>query len=151
MTNPIAIDKVCRWCGGQLYVKPTGVATHNGTVPDFCSAECRKMNNNLRAMRGAQLYDLFMAMRYERDLATELGLWTNACKLAQKWRMEDERQRAGRKSWGNVRAWIQANPWLNAIVLVGGKSATRAKQAKEVTADSLPPARRLEPALSTAD
>lgn len=143
MAEPIAIAKECRWCGGQLYMKPTGLATHNGTVPEFCSADCRKMANNLRAMRGAQLYDLFMAMRYERDLAADLALWSNVCKLAQKWRMEDERHRGGRKSWGDVRKWIRDNPWLNAVVLLGYRSAHKAKKTPEVTADSLPKAEPL--------
>lgn len=64
---------------------------------DFCGTPCRNSFNNRRMRRGAELYDLFMSLRYERTLAKTLKLWSTICALAQRWREED--REAGRKSW----------------------------------------------------
>lgn len=45
--------------------------------------------------RGAELYDLFRAMRRERADAKEFEVWTMMCRLEKKWSDEDE----GRKTW----------------------------------------------------
>lgn len=91
----------CRECGGGFEaVKKTGkmetVAYHPRR---FCSTECRKAFNNRRAMRGAELYDLFRAIRRERETSKEMNLWTKACRLEEKWQEEDERERPGRRSY----------------------------------------------------
>jgi hypothetical protein len=65
----------------------------------FCSTPCRKDFENRAMVRGRDLYTLFMVMRYERGLARLRGVWGVACALARRWREEDERERAGRKSW----------------------------------------------------
>lgn len=65
----------------------------------FCSPACRDTFGNRRKIRGAQLYDLFMILRYERGVAKAKGVWALACRLAQDWREEDTRQRQGRQSW----------------------------------------------------
>ena len=59
---------------------------------------CKDFNNR-RAQRGAQLYDAFMAMRYDRKKADELGIdWKLVCRMGEMFRAED--QAAGRsKSW----------------------------------------------------
>lgn len=67
---------------------------------EFCGTVCRKAWNNRRMVRGAELYDLFYSLRYDRDKAKTLGLWSAMCKLAQKWRDEDrvsERTRTCRR------------------------------------------------------
>lgn len=61
-------------------------------------------------VRGRDLYDLFMALRYERGLAKAKGVWAIACRLAQSWREEDERERAGRKSWQPVKKVLDRMP-----------------------------------------
>jgi hypothetical protein len=66
-------------------------------------------------MRGAILYDLFMAQRFERDAATEAGVWTLLTRLASDYRAEDERERAGRRSWRTIRAVLAARPSLLAM------------------------------------
>lgn len=83
--------RVCRECGTEFQPK----------VPhaEFCCSPCRLAFNNRRMQRGAELYDLFMVMRYERGAAKALGLWAIMCRMAQAWRAEDDRQRGGRKSW----------------------------------------------------
>ena len=95
----------------------------------FCSTLCRKSFNNRRAMRGAELYDLFMATRYERESAVSKGVWTNMCKLAASWKQEDDRERAGRHSWGDWKAWLRANAWLHAVVIIQGRVASAAQSA----------------------
>lgn len=69
----------------------------------FCAVPCRKAHENRRMVRGRDLYDLFMAMRYERGFAKARGIWAIACRLAEKWHDEDKRERDGRKSWSAKR------------------------------------------------
>lgn len=78
----------CRECGVQ----------HN-TKGAFCCTPCRQSWNNRRLQRGAALYDLFMIVRYQRGVAKLYGIWTIVCRVAQTWREEDVRERAGRQSW----------------------------------------------------
>lgn len=85
------MTKVCKECGCELE------RTRQPRM--FCSTAHRQAFNNRRLERGAALYDLFMAMRYDRDRATELGLWAIMCRMAKDFREEDERERDGRKSW----------------------------------------------------
>lgn len=63
----------------------------------FCGAPCRTGFNNRRKRRGAELYDLFMAMRHQRSAAKEAGTWKRLCRLAQSYRTEDEE--AGRNTY----------------------------------------------------
>jgi len=62
--------------------------------------------------RGAELYDVFMFIRHERKKTTELksdpgvNLWTVACQLASDWKQEDQRDRAGRRSYQFVPALV---------------------------------------------
>lgn len=65
----------------------------------FCSNACRQAFNNRRMQRGADLYDLFRALRRERDKAKTLNLWTYICRLEKQWQDEDERDRPGRRSY----------------------------------------------------
>jgi hypothetical protein len=84
---------VCRECGVAC--------TSNKAGKFFCGTPCRQAFNNRRMQRGAELYDLFMSLRYERDLETDLDLRTAMSRMAQVMRQEDERERDGRKSWQN--------------------------------------------------
>lgn len=85
------MTRLCKECGGP--VKPSRQR------PVFCCGPCRQRFNNRRLERGAQLYDLFMSMRYECDKASDLGVWAIMCRMAKDYREEDEREREGRKSW----------------------------------------------------
>lgn len=49
--------------------------------------------------RGAELYDLFRALRRDRGVAKEMNLWTQLCRLELKWQQEDEVARPGRISY----------------------------------------------------
>lgn len=67
----------------------------------FCCAACRTSFNNRRHVRGAEIYDLFMMMRYERGVAQLKGVWKLMCRIAEEWRYEDATQRDGRPSWSS--------------------------------------------------
>lgn len=85
MTRP------CRECSSPF--NPISAGRH-GLIsrPDqeFCSSSCRLVWHNRRKSRGAELYDLFRALRRERRVAGELDLWTAICRLETKWHEEDE-------------------------------------------------------------
>jgi hypothetical protein len=65
----------------------------------FCSTVCRQTFNNRRMQRGSDLYDLFRALRRERDQAKALNLWTLMCRIEKQWQDEDDRTRPGRRSY----------------------------------------------------
>lgn len=77
---------------------------------DFCSAMCRTAFNNRRRVRGAEMYDLVMALRYERGISKLLGVWSVLCRMAAAFREEDRAERAGRKSWRGPRGVLQRHP-----------------------------------------
>lgn len=92
-------SRCCDECGGEY--------TPRRKDEFFCSTPCRKEFENRRMVRGAELYDLFCGYRRERPLAKELGIWTEMCRLEQRWREEDETQRAGRRSYRPLRRALQ--------------------------------------------
>jgi hypothetical protein len=110
--NRPGFDRVCRECGDD-----TRVAERHGA---FCCNTCRASWNNRRKARGAEIYDLIMALRYERGLAKGLKIWTAICRLAMVFRQEDLRERAGRHSWRAPKAVLDERPFLKATVLDGG-------------------------------
>lgn len=77
---------------------------------EFCCTAHRKAWNNRRAIRGAQLYDLFMAMRFERGRAKLFKLWGLICALASAYRDADNALRAGRRSWRRTEAALAEIP-----------------------------------------
>lgn len=83
----------CIECNAPLAPrKPTG------PKPKFCSKACGKIFNNRRAMRGAEMYDLVMAGRFER--ATHAGMWRPTLTLlASHYREKDKSERNGMQSW----------------------------------------------------
>jgi hypothetical protein len=82
-------NAICRECGSAFVQSRAGV--------EFCGPTCRRVWNNRRLRRGAILYDLFMASRYELGEAKRLKLWREMNRLAALWREED--RVAGRKSY----------------------------------------------------
>lgn len=93
----------CRECGKSLAglgLKPSAT---------FCTVEHRKAFNNRRMQRGAELYDIFMALRYEREFATEHNLFTVLSSVARAYRDSDKVLRDGRKSW-NAKETVERLP-----------------------------------------
>ena len=84
--------RCCAECGvGLPPAKP------NAPHQRFCGAACRKRFNNRRATRGAELFDYYMSMRYQR--ATHGGNIAVMNQMALAWRDEDRAEREGRQSW----------------------------------------------------
>lgn len=81
----------CQECSAPLSARRRG--------KEFCNATCRQRFNNRRMQRGAELYDLFRALRRERNTAKAMNLWTEICRLELAWNMDDEKQRPGRRSY----------------------------------------------------
>lgn len=79
--------RCCRECGEQVCGSR-----------EFCTGKCRATFHNRRKQRGAELYDLFMATRFDREDAQEQGAWSLLCRMAAKFKAEDDR-RGGLKSW----------------------------------------------------
>ena len=77
--------------------------------------------NNRRAKRGAELYDLFMALRHDRATATLFKVWRLLNRLAALFREEDRLGRDGRRSWRHPAAIIERRPYLKADVLRPGR------------------------------
>lgn len=69
----------------------------------FCSTECRKAFNNRRAVRGAELYDLFRALRRDRAKAKELNVWTALCRLELRWHQEDQERAPHGKTYRDAK------------------------------------------------
>lgn len=101
-------------------------ARARGTV-FACSTACRKEFNNRRAIRGAEFYDLFMTIRYDRETATKRATWSKLCALAAHCRAEDERARAGRRSWQDERAVTERRPSVFSATKVGPKPSSKTK------------------------
>ncbi|MGX1353356.1 hypothetical protein AB7M49_006977 [Bradyrhizobium elkanii] len=81
----------CQECGEDISARRRG--------QEFCKPSCRQAFNNRRMQRGAELYDLFRALRRERADAKALNLWTELCRLELKYQIEDETARPGRRSY----------------------------------------------------
>lgn len=80
----------------------------------FCCDDCRRAFNNRRQQRGAQIYDMFMAMRYDRAAAADLGVWGFMCRMAEAWHDDDVAH--GRASFGDYAEFMRRNPSLNPSV-----------------------------------
>lgn len=79
---------------------------------EFCSRKCVRAWNNRRMLRGAELYDLLMVQRYERDRATENKVWRTINRLAAHYRDEDKARRNGRRSWRRLAAVMATKVFL---------------------------------------
>jgi hypothetical protein len=56
----------------------------------FINTKARQDWNNRRKTRGAAVYDLLMAWRYDRPIATSLGVFATICRLLKEWHDEDK-------------------------------------------------------------
>lgn len=86
------------------------------TPREFCSGGCRKSWNNRRMTRGAELLDLYMAHRFDRQHATLLGLFQAINRLASDYRYQDRAERAGRRSWRRPGDVLAERPHLKAAL-----------------------------------
>lgn len=82
---------------------------------EFCAPKCRKDWNNRRMKRGAELYDLYMAHRFDRSTALELRVFQAINRMASNFRLEDRAERAGRQSWRRPGAVLEERPYLRSV------------------------------------
>jgi hypothetical protein len=119
--RPISAKKAplvaCLECGEAFELK--------AEYQEFCSTACRKAFNNRRAVRGAEMYDLFMTLRYERTLAAKLKVWSLLCRMALGFREEDEKFRKGRRSWQPIARVLEKKPYLKVEVLSRNNAGAR--------------------------
>jgi hypothetical protein len=101
--------RTCLECG-----KPFGSAVREA---EFCGPPCRMVFNNRRTKRGAELYDLFMALRHDRQTATALKVWRLLNRCAAIFREEDRSERDGRRSWRHPAEILTRRPYLKAEIL----------------------------------
>lgn len=90
-----------------------GIATKKSG--DFCSAACRSDFNNRRKRRGAELYDLYMAHRFDRANAVDLGIFQAINRLASNYRQEDHSERNSRRSWRSPAVVMEERPFLKSV------------------------------------
>lgn len=83
----------------------------------FCSPGCRQIWNNRRMLRGAEIYDLFMAMRFDRQAAEAEGVWNFMCRMAASFKAHDDRDREGRRSFDTIRNVKDRNGHLASTVV----------------------------------
>ena len=94
-----------------------------GTHGAFCGTRCRTAWNNRRLARGAELYDLFMAIRFDRPRAKSLKLWTALSRAAALFRHADLDERAGRRSWSEPTEILARRPYLRTSTVLRRKAA----------------------------
>lgn len=82
----------CRWCGEKCTV--------HSHLAKFCSDQCKRDFNALRTKRGALMFDIVMAGRFDR--ANNKSYLATLSQVARHFRDEDIRDRAGRQSWADA-------------------------------------------------
>lgn len=102
-------ERACLECGVPF---ASGVAG-----AEFCGNACRMAFNNRRSKRGAEIYDLLMALRHDRHTATVLKVWTLLSRCAAIYREEDRAERDGRRSWRHPSEILARRPYLKAEIL----------------------------------
>lgn len=104
--------RTCRECG-----KPLDPDRKANT--EFCATACRIAWRNRRMSRGADLYDAFMAMRFDREAAKDKGLWALMCRMASNWNEEDKT--AGRQSYFPPDETVMRNVQRQAVIVARGR------------------------------
>lgn len=117
----------CRECGATFCAQRYG--------QEFCGPGCRRSFHNRKARRGAQLYDLMMALRFERPRPKELGAWSLLCRFAAACKAADDRERAGRRSWDGIDRVRSRNAHLLSTI-VGTVAGRRRVQAANLQLES---------------
>jgi len=96
----------CLECGG---------ARKTSRASEFCCSPCRRTWGKRRMLRGSELYDIYMAHRFERETAADLGVMQAINRLASIFRMEDHAERASRQSWRKPRDVMMDRPGLKTM------------------------------------
>ncbi|MFN3549265.1 MAG: transcriptional regulator [Mesorhizobium sp.] len=102
--RPVAPVCRCLECGDPF---PRGLRP-----AEFCGRKCVQSWNNRRMTRGAEIYDLIMTIRYDRQRATLFKVWRTINRLAALFREQDRAERANRRSWRRIEAIRDGKPFL---------------------------------------
>src|SRR5260221_792847 len=99
----------CRECGVRFQAhRPSR---------EFCCTKCRQTFHNRAASRGAEIFHVLMAMRFDRAKATAAGAYKLLCRMAAAFKAEDHRAPPGRASWDDIeRDKPRNDPLLATIV-----------------------------------
>lgn len=79
---------------------------------EFCGRVCVRAWNNRRMRQGAELFDLVMIVRFDREKATSNKVWRAINRLASQFRDADKARRGGRRSWRRLASIRQSKPLL---------------------------------------
>lgn len=102
----------CRECGAELPAPRGRRRRPMVFCPDVSGVKnCKADWHNRRRVRGAMLYDLFMATRYQREHAVSVNATTRMSQLAADFLREDAETRDGRRSWHLVDAIAAIDAW----------------------------------------
>jgi predicted nucleic acid-binding Zn ribbon protein len=113
---------------GALHCRECSAGFESGrSAREFCSDRCRRIFHNRKTARGAQLYDLVMALRYDRKRAATSRAFSLLCRMAAAFKAEDDL--AGRQSWDKART-VTARSARFLASLVGRQVAGRASKSK---------------------
>lgn len=111
--SPQTPQRRARSVAPQCRCLECGEPFQRGARPaEFCGRKCVGAWNNRRMTRGAELYDLVMTVRYDRDKATLFKVWRTINRLAALFREQDRAERAGRRSWRRIEAIRDGKPFL---------------------------------------
>jgi hypothetical protein len=102
--RPVAPACRCLECG-EVFARVRPEA-------EFCGRTCVRAWNNRRMTRGAEIYDLIMTIRYDREKATLFKVWRTINRLAALFRDEDRDRRGGRRSWRRIETIRTGKPFL---------------------------------------
>ena len=108
-TPALNVLQGCRDCGASFRARRA--------TQEFCCSGCRQAFHNRASSRGAELYHLVMAMRFDRASAEAFGAWSLMCRMAAAFKAEDDRDRAGRTSWNDIPAVKARNTHLGSTVV----------------------------------
>lgn len=114
--DPAAAPPLRRRLGGACLECGGAIPLARQRTAEFCCDPCRKAWNNRRMIRGAELHDLYMAHRFDRDAAQALGVLQAMNRMVAGWREEDRRRRGGRRSWRKPAVVLEERPYLKVQV-----------------------------------
>ena len=111
----MADNRRCRECGA--------IFSARRSTREFCDASCRREYHNRHMRRGAALYSVVMALRFQRSQAA--GALTLLSRMAAAFRTEDISERAGRQSWNDLSKTRKRHAHLAALVVGTNVAGTR--------------------------
>jgi hypothetical protein len=96
----------------------------------FCGNACRKRFHNRKLARAAIAVDLLMAWRFDRAAFEAVGGRALLSRVVAGFRREDQRDRAGRRSWDAPRAAKQRAARFLSVVVGRGVAGTKSRRGR---------------------